>query len=246
MTTPYLSLIIPAHNEATRLPQTLEQVFEFTGRQPYTVEVLVVENGSQDETFRIAKEFAATNPQLRVLQNAQSGKGRAVQQGMLAAHGEYRFMCDVDFSMPINEINRFLPPAVEGYDIAIASREAPGADRYGEPFYRHFVGRIYNSLIRTLALPGLQDTQCGFKCFNGHVAEDLFPRQTLPGWSFDVEILFIARLLLYRVIEIPIPWYYNPHSKIKVLRDSFNMGKDLLTIRRNARRGVYTPSDVRV
>jgi dolichyl-phosphate beta-glucosyltransferase len=246
LTTPFLSLIIPAHNEATRLPQTLEQVFEFTGRQPYRVEVLVVENGSQDETFQIAKEFASINPQLRVLQNTQSGKGRAVQQGMLAAHGEYRFMCDVDFSMPVNEINRFLPPALEGYDIAIASREAPGAVRYGEPFYRHFVGRIYNSLIRTLALPGLQDTQCGFKCFKGNVAEDLFPRQTLSGWSFDVEILFIARLLLYRVIEIPIPWYYNPHSKIKVMHDSFNMGKDLLSIRRNARRGVYTASDVRV
>ena len=246
MTKPLLSLIIPAHDEATRLPETLKQVFEFTARQPYTTEVLVVENGSQDNTFQIAQEFTAINPQLRVLQNAQSGKGRAVQQGMLAAQGEYRFMCDVDFSMPIDEINRFLPPALEDYDIAIASREAPGAVRYGEPFYRHFVGRIYNSLIRALALPGLQDTQCGFNCFKGDVAEDLFPRQTLSGWSFDVEILFIARLLLYRVIEIPIPWYYNPHSKIKVMRDSFNMGKDLLTIRMNARRGVYTPSDVRI
>jgi dolichyl-phosphate beta-glucosyltransferase len=246
LTTPFLSLIIPAYNEATRLPETLKQVFEFTARQPYTMEVIIVENGSQDNTFQIAQDFAATTPQLRVLQNAQSGKGRAVQQGMLAAQGEYRFMCDVDFSMPIDEINRFLPPALEGYDIAIASREAPGAVRYGEPFYRHFVGRIYNGLIRKLALPNLQDTQCGFKCFKGDVAEDLFSRQTLTGWSFDVEILFIARLLLYRIIEIPIPWYYNPHSKIKVVSDSFKMGKDLLSIRMNARRGVYTPSDVRV
>jgi dolichyl-phosphate beta-glucosyltransferase len=246
LTTPFLSLIIPAHDEAIRLPETLKQVFEFIVGQPYTTEVIVVENGSKDNTFQIAQDFAARNPQLRVLQNAQSGKGRAVQQGMLAAQGEYRFMCDVDFSMPIDEINRFLPPSLEGYDIAIASREAPGAIRYGEPFYRHFVGRIYNSLIRNLALPGLQDTQCGFKCFKGAVAEDLFPRQTLSGWSFDVEILFIARLLLYKVIEIPIPWYYNPHSKIKVMRDSFNMGKDLLTIRMNARRGVYIPSDVRI
>jgi dolichyl-phosphate beta-glucosyltransferase len=246
LTTPFLSLIIPAHNEATRLPETLKLVSEFAAKQPYTMEVLVVENGSQDNTFQIAQDFAATNPQLKVLQNPQSGKGRAVHQGMLTAKGEYRFMCDVDFSMPIDEINRFLPPALEGYDIAIASREAPGAVRYGEPYYRHFVGRIYNSLIRTLALPGLQDTQCGFKCFKGEVAEDLFPRQTLPGWSFDVEILFIARLFLYKIIEIPIPWYYSPHSKINVVRDSFKMGKDIFTIHMNARHGVYTPSDVRI
>jgi glycosyltransferase involved in cell wall biosynthesis len=243
---PFLSLIIPAHNEEARLPETLKQVVEFAARQPYSTEVVVVENGSQDNTFQIAQDFADNIPQMRVLQNAQSGKGRAVQQGMLAAQGEYRFMCDVDFSMPIDEINRFLPPALEGYDIAIASREAPGAVRHGEPYYRHFVGRIYNGLIRSLALPGLQDTQCGFKCFKGDVADDLFPRQTLTGWSFDVEILFIARLLLYRIIEIPIHWYYNPHSKIKVVRDSFKMGTDLLAIRQNARRGVYTPSDVRI
>ena len=246
MSTPFLSLIIPAHNEAARLPETLDQVLEFASRQPYTMEVIVVENGSQDATFQIAQEFAANIPNMKVLQNALSGKGRAVQQGMLAAQGDYRFMCDVDFSMPIEEINRFLPPALEGYDIAIASRETPGAVRHGEPYYRHFVGRIYNGLIRTLALPGLQDTQCGFKCFRGAVADDLFTRQTLTGWSFDVEILFIARLLLYKVVEIPIHWYYNPHSKISVLHDSFQMGADLLTIRLNALRGIYTPYDVRV
>jgi dolichyl-phosphate beta-glucosyltransferase len=214
--------------------------------QPYPIEVLVVENGSMDSTFHIAQEFAEQHPQLRVLQNAQSGKGRAVQQGMLAARGEYRFMCDVDLSMPVGEINRFVPPALEGYEIAIASREAPGAIRFDEPYYRHFVGRIYNGLIRTLALPGLQDTQCGFKCFKAEVAEDLFPRQTRTGWSFDVEILFIARLLGYKVIEIPIHWYYNPHSKISVVRDSFKMGVDLLTIRLNALRGVYTRSNAPV
>ena len=246
MSTPFLSLIIPAHNEETRLTETLKQVFEFADRQSYSIEVLVVENGSLDRTFQIAQNFAAQHPPMRVLQNAQSGKGRAVRQGMLAAQGEYRFMCDVDLSMPVGEINRFLPPALNGYDIAIASREAPGAVRHEEPYYRHFVGRIYNGLIRTLALPGLQDTQCGFKRFKGTVAEDLFLRQTLTGWSFDVEVLFIARLLGYKVIEIPIHWYYNPHSKISVVRDSFKMGVDLLTIRLNAIRGVYTRSNARI
>jgi glycosyltransferase involved in cell wall biosynthesis len=240
LTTPFLSLIFPAYNEETRLPDTLTQVFEFAARQPYTLEVLLVENGSVDRTFQIAQGFAAQHPQMQVLQNDKSGKGRAVRQGMLAAQGEYRFMCDVDLSMPVNEINRFLPPALEGYDIALASREASGAVRHGEPYYRHFVGRIYNGLIRFLALPGLQDTQCGFKCFKSTVAEDLFPRQTLTGWSFDVELLFIARLLGYKVVEMPIHWYYNPHSKISVVRDSFKMGVDLLTIRLNALRGVYT------
>jgi dolichyl-phosphate beta-glucosyltransferase len=242
---PFLSLVIPAHNEETRLPETLKQVFEFVSKQSYPVEVLVVENGSHDKTFQIAQSFAERYSQMKLLQNAQSGKGRAVRQGMLAAQGEYRFMCDADLSMPLDEINHFLPPALEGYGVAIASREAPGAVRIGEPYYRHLVGRIYNTLIRTLALPGLQDTQCGFKCFHGPEAEDLFSRQTMTGWSFDVEVLFIARLLGYKVVEIPIPWYYNPHSKISVVRDSFKMGVDILTIRLNGLRGVYQSPNAR-
>jgi dolichyl-phosphate beta-glucosyltransferase len=244
--TPFLSLIIPAHNEQARLPDTIEQVFEFADRQEYNMEVLVVENGSQDRTLSIAQEYAARYPQLKVLQNSYSGKGRAVQQGMLAAQGEFRFMCDVDLSMPVDEINQFLPPSLSGLDIAIASREAPGAVRYGEPYYRHLVGRIYNGMIRTIALPGLDDTQCGFKCFRNGVAEDLFKRQTMTGWSFDVEILFIARLLGYKVVEIPIHWHYNPHSKISVVRDSFKMGMDLLTIRLNALRGTYTRANAKI
>lgn len=239
MSTPFLSIIIPAHNEELRLPDTLKQVFEFGTGQAYSLEVLVVENGSTDRTFQIAQEFSTHHPELRVLQNLQSGKGRAVKQGMLAAKGEYRFMCDVDLSMPVGEINKFLPPMIKNDDIAIASREAPGAVRYNEPYYRHFVGRVYNGLIRILALPGLQDTQCGFKCFSSKAAEDLFPRQTLTGWSFDVEILFIALRLGYRMAEIPIPWYYNPDSKISVLHDSARMALDIVAIRLKALRGAY-------
>lgn len=246
MPTPFLSLIIPAHNEEDRLPDTLKQALEFAGKQTYSMEVLVIENGSMDRTFQIAQDFAMQHPIIKVLQNAQRGKGRAVRQGMLAAQGEYRFMCDVDLSMPLSEINRFLPPVLEGYDIVIASREAPGAVRHEEPYYRHFVGRIYNGLIRFLALPGLHDTQCGFKCFRAAAAQDLFPRQTLFGWSFDVEILFIARILGYKIVELPIHWYYNPNSKIKVLRDSFKMGTDLIIIRLNALRGVYTRPNARI
>ena len=131
-------------------------------------------------------------PGLRILHEDLPGKGRAVRRGVLEARGDYRLIADADFSMPVDQINRFLPPACTS-DIAIASREAPGAKRYNEPGFRHLTGRVYNFWIRSLVLPGLQDTQCGFKCFRAGVAKDIFPRQTLTGWSFDVELLAIAR-----------------------------------------------------
>jgi dolichyl-phosphate beta-glucosyltransferase len=178
-------------------------------------------------------------PNLRVGHEAGRGKGLAIRRGMAEARGSYRFVCDVDLSMPVEEINHFLPPALTDFDIAIASREAPGAVRYNEPYYRHLTGRVFNCLIRLLVLPGIQDTQCGFKCFRAAVAEDIFRYQTLTGWSFDVEILHIARQRGYRITEIPIRWHYSPESKIHILRDSWRMFLDLLAIRRNARRGVY-------
>jgi dolichyl-phosphate beta-glucosyltransferase len=240
LSAPFLSIIIPAYNEAERLPEALQALLDFLDHQPYRSEVLVIENGSTDQTWQIATEFAQRYPCIiQAKQSVQRGKGLAVRLGMLAAQGEYRFMCDVDFSMPVGEINRFLPPALEGADIAIASREAPGSIRYNEPYYRHLVGRVYNWMIRLLALPGLQDTQCGFKCFRGAVAQEIFPLQTRAGWSFDVEILFIARLRGYRIVELPIPWYFDDQSKVRVLQDSLHMATDLLSIRWKAMRGFY-------
>lgn len=237
---PFLSIIIPAYNEEQRLPHTLDETIAFLKGQDYSSEVLVIENGSSDNTLAVARAYAERFPIVKALQCPQRGKGVAVRLGMLQAVGQYRFMCDADLSMPIQEIQRFLPPVLEDFDIAIASREAPGAVRYDEPAYRHLVGRGYNALIRLMALPGLHDTQCGFKCFRAQVAEDLFPRQTLLGWSFDVEVLFIARLQKYRIVEIPISWRFNADSKIRVLHDSFKMGVDLLKIRLNALQGVYS------
>ncbi len=239
MAGPFLSIIIPAHNEERRLPKTLEQVLVFLQDQDYQVEVLVVENGSQDRTWEIARDFSASHPGFRAIQEIQRGKGLAVRSGMLAARGAFRFMCDADFSMPITQLNRFLPPNLTDFDIAIASREVPGAIRYNEPHYRHIVGRMFNLLIRVLALPGFHDTQCGFKCWTAQAAETLFARQTLTGWAFDVEILYVARQLGYRIVELPVPWYFNPDSKVNVLRDSYQMAVDLLRIRINDIQGRY-------
>jgi dolichyl-phosphate beta-glucosyltransferase len=239
LTLPFLSIIIPAFNEEHRLPSTLARIYDYLETQAYSYEVLIVENGSLDRTYEIAKEISKNYPGFRVLKETGRGKGLAIRRGMLASQGEYRFMCDADLSMPIQEIERFLPPTLTEFDLAIASREAPGSVRYDEPAYRHLGGRFINLMIRVLALPGLHDTQCGFKCFHRRVVEDLFHHQTLMGWSFDVELLYIARLRGYRVIEVPIPWYYYPESKVNPLKDTIRMGLDLLAIRRNAWRGVY-------
>lgn len=234
-----LSIIIPAYNEEKRLPGALEQILQLLQEQDYPAEVLVVENGSQDRTFEIAAAFADWHPAFRAIHETRRGKGLAIQRGMLEAVGAYRFMCDADLSMPVGEIARFIPPNLDNFDIAIASREAPGAVRYNEPAVRHLGGRLINTMIRWLALPGLQDTQCGFKCFRAAVAEDLFKRQTMAGWSFDVEILYIARKRNYQVVEVPIPWYYSSDSKINALQDTLKMGKDILQIRRNDKNGLY-------
>lgn len=239
MAAPFFSLIIPAYNEEHRLPDTLKQVTAYLQAQPYEFEVLVVENGSTDNTLAIAQAFAVENPRVRALQNNPRGKGLAVKRGMLEARGEYRFMCDADLSMPVTEINKFLPPTLSGYDIIIASREGPGSVRYNEPIYRHLGGRGINLIIRLLALPGLQDSQCGFKCFTARVAEDLFRVQTLSGWSFDIELLYVARKRGYRLVEVPIHWYYQTESKVHAVRDALRMTRDIFIIRRNAMRGLY-------
>ena len=246
MTQPLLSVIIPAHNEAERLAPSLIQLNAFLVLQTYQAEVLVVENGSKDRTYEIASSFIPQMPNLRVLQEALPGKGLAVRSGMLAAMGKYRIFCDADFSMPVEEINKFIPQSGMMYDVAIGSRELPESRRISEPEYRHRIGRVFNSMVRWSVLPGLQDTQCGFKAFRDEVADKVFKIQTLPGWSFDAEVLVIARQLGYTINEIPITWYYKPGTRLHILKDSFKMALDLLTIRRNARQGVYEHSQTKI
>ena len=221
------------------MPNTLEQVFRFLEKQSYSAEVVVVENGSTDRTWKIANEFAVYHSNLVVIHEESRGKGNALRRGVLTAKGEYRFICDADLSMPIEEIVKFVPPALSGFDVAIGSREAPGAVRYNEPAYRHWGGRGINLIIRLLILPGLQDTQCGFKCFSAEASQRLFKLQTLPGWSFDIELLYLARRAKMRIREIPIHWYFGEDSKVSAVKDALNMIRDIFRIHGNARRGLY-------
>jgi glycosyltransferase involved in cell wall biosynthesis len=238
---PHLSVILPAHNEERRLPASLARVQAFLQTQPYPSEVVIVDSGSSDGTADLVRSLTSRQPNLRLFQEERPGKGRAVRRGMLEAAGDYRFICDADLSMPIEEVPRFLPPALPEVDIAIASREAPGAQRYGEPALRHWIGRTFNLIVRLMAIPGFQDTQCGFKCFRAAAALDLFSVQRLDGWTFDVEVLYIGLRRGYRVAEVPIPWYYEPGSRVRILRDSLAMFTDLFRIRRNWRQGLYAP-----
>jgi len=199
----------------------------------------VVENGSSDRTLELAHEFASRQPNLIVLREEQSGKGNAVRRGVLEARGEYRFICDADLSMPIDELVKFLPPVLTGFDVVIASREAPGAVRYNEPLYRHWGGRAVNLIIRLLILPGLNDTQCGFKCFRAEAARNLFSQQILSGWSFDIEILYLARKKRMSIKEIPVQWYFDADSKVNAVRDALRMIGDIFRIHINALCGRY-------
>lgn len=236
---PLLSLIIPAFNEGTRLPKTLPQMIEFVESQPYSSEIIVVDNNSSDNTRQIAEQFAEKHAFIQVYEEARQGKGAAVRAGMLEAKGDFLFMADADLSMPIGEVSKFLPPQLDRYDVAIASREVEGAVRYNEPAYRHLMGRVFNFIVKILAIPGFQDTQCGFKCFRRHAAMDVLSCQNIDGWAFDVELLFIARRRGYDIVEVPIDWYYRANSRINPISDAFNMFREVLRIRVNGWRGYY-------
>lgn len=221
------------------MPASLERVVAFVESQSDPIEVVVVDDGSEDRTAAIVEEFAQQHDFIRLIRNPHGGKGAAIKTGVSQGRGQYLVLSDTDLSVPIEEIVKFLPPALNGYDVAIASREAPGAERINEPYYRHLMGRVYNLLVRLAAVPGIQDTQCGFKAFRREVARQVFPMQTIEGWGFDVEVLFIARRLGYQIVEIPVRWYYGRESKVKPVRDTLAMVRDLLQVRRNARRGLY-------
>lgn len=236
----YLSIIIPAYNEEMRIVSTINSIISFVEAQPFKTEVLVVDNGSTDRTGDIVSEISVKYPYVKCLHEPVRGKGAAVKNGVLSAKGEYILLCDADMAVPVNNVSKFLPQTEGIFDIVIGSREATGSTRYNEPVFRHIIGRIFNFMVQLFVLPGVKDTQCGFKLFRHEVACDLFKSSTINGWSFDVEVLYIARLRGYDIIEAPVDWYYGKFSRINVFCDSFHMLKEIFKIRLNALRGVYS------
>ena len=232
-----LSIVIPAFNEARRITATLEQLATYLPTQPWDWEVRVVDDGSADRTAEIVLAESRANARIVLQREPHRGKGGAVKAGLLAARGDYRFICDADLSMAPSELPRFLPPVLDGFDVAIATREGPGARRVGEPWRRHAVGRIFNFAIRSLVVPGIADTQCGFKMFTADSVRTIFPHVTIAGWAFDVEVLCIARDHHLRIVEVPIEWHHRSESQLSVLRDSWSMLRDLFRVRSRSRRG---------
>ncbi|MGE3508188.1 MAG: dolichyl-phosphate beta-glucosyltransferase [Vicinamibacterales bacterium] len=234
-----LSVVIPAYNEAARLGATLETVAGFLAGQAWQWEIRVVDDGSADATAAIVRSHAARDSRVVLQAEPHRGKGGAVKAGLLAATAQHRFICDADLSMPIQEIRRFLPPLVAPCDVAIGTREGAGARRIGEPLYRHLTGRLFNWLVQRLAVPGIEDSQCGFKMFTADAVQAIFPLVSVDGWAFDVEVLAIALARQLRIAEVPIEWHYRRESQLAVLRDGPGMFRELLGIRRRARRGGY-------
>jgi dolichyl-phosphate beta-glucosyltransferase len=235
---PEISVVIPAFNEAARLPRTLERVAAFLRAWGGTHEVLVADDGSTDDTARRAREAGAT-----VLRDERNrGKGHAVRRGMLAARGRRRLMTDADLSTPIEELERFLKTMDEGYDVVIGSRALPASTiEVHQPWYRENMGRVYNLFVRALALPGLHDTQCGFKLWSAPAARDAFTAARLDGFSFDVEALYLARKRGYRIAEVPVVWRNDAASRVGLGGGSLAF-PDLLKIRWHDWRGRYEGS----
>lgn len=240
--TPYLSVIIPAYNEERRLPGTCRRVGEYLQQVGYPYEVILVDDGSTDATPLFVRAIAAEVPAFRgVFLSPNQGKGAAVRAGMLAARGEHLLFSDSDLSTPIEEVQR-LASALEERQagVAIASRRLAGANLVvPQPLHRRMMGTGFSLLTRGVALPGLYDTQCGFKLFTRPAAEAIFPRLTIRRFAFDVEALYLARRLGYKVVEVPVTWQDSQESRVNPLRDSARMFEDLVRIRWNDLVGRY-------
>ncbi len=217
MPKPFLSVIIPAYNEAERLPLTLIDVDKHLSEQEYSYEIIVIDDGSSDNTTEIVERFIPMIKNLKILDNKENqGKGAAVKQGMLIAKGNWRLFMDADNSTSISEFNKMLPYLKEGYDIVIGSRAIRGAQlRPPQPFYKRMLGRFSNWFVRLILGLKIKDTQCGFKCFSEESAERIFSSIKIKGWGFDIESLALAKLFGYRIKEMPVLWVNNPVSRVK-------------------------------
>lgn len=241
MTPPHLdlSIVIPAFNEAGRLPASLRRIASFLAATTLAWEVRVVDDGSTDETCAAVESEAARDPRIVLQREPHRGKGGAVRAGMLASTARLRFLCDADLSMPIDELDRFFRLVPESADVAIGSREGEGAQRIDEPARRHTLGRGFNSFVRAVAVRDIQDTQCGFKMFSGAAADTIFTHVTIDGWAFDVESLFLARRFGLRIAVVPITWRHDKNSRVSPFWDAIRMARDVIGIRWRAIRGHY-------
>lgn len=221
------------------MSDSLAKITEYLATRQYSSEVIVVDDGSTDRTALIVQDMADEDDRVHLVQAVHGGKGHACKQGVLASHGDWIFLCDADLSMPIAELSKFTDRFNDNQPILIGSREVVGASRIDEPDHRHLMGRGFNWLVRSIAVKGIEDTQCGFKCFRRDVALNVFSLQTIPGWGFDVEVLFIARKHGYPVIEIPITWQYQEHSKVRPVVDAVKMLREVCQVRLNDWRGRY-------
>lgn len=230
---PFLSIIVPAYNEEPRVPATIRRIEDFMAGWGRSWELIVVDDGSKDRTVEVA-QAAMRSPNSRVQKNPQNmGKGASIKNGMLAARGKYRLFSDADLSTPIEEVDALLAKVErDGYGVAIGSRALKESKlEKRQPWYRETMGRVFNLVVRVVALGGIKDTQCGFKLFSEAAAKDIFPRQQLPGFSFDVEILVLAKKYGHRIAEVPVRWIDSPASRVSPLRDSIRMFVDVVKIR---------------
>jgi len=240
---PELSIVIPAFNEAGRLPGTLARLREWLANWPHLAEIIVVDDGSTDDTAEVARDASPGAGAITVLRHFPNrGKGFAVRRGMLAARGRLRLMTDADLSTPIEELPRLVEALVGGADVVIGSRAVEGARiEVHQPAYREAMGRVFNGLVQLLLLPGLHDTQCGFKLFSASAAEEAFGACRLDGFSFDVEALYVARRRGRRILELPVTWRNDAATRVS-LGGGGAAFADLLRIRLLAWRGVYGPA----
>jgi dolichyl-phosphate beta-glucosyltransferase len=237
-----ISVVVPSYKEAETLPDTLAEITQYLSacsRESY--EIIVVDDGSKDETVRVVTEQSSRDPRVRLLVNdVNRGKGYSVKRGMLAAKGEYVLFTDADLSTPIGEFEKLLSALKQGFDVAIGSRALPESDvKVHQPFYREFSGKSFNLLMRLVTGLPLRDTQCGFKLFRKNAAAEIFKRQTLDRFSFDVEDLYIAKKRGCRIKEVPVIWVNSESTTVSFLKDSVRMFTDLLQIRINDLRGKY-------
>jgi len=235
------SFIIPAYNESERLTVSLPKVLEYVSRNQLPSEIIVVNDGSRDDTAGIVRRFAVTNPIIRLLENpGNRGKGYSVRNGMLHAHGDVMLFTDADLSSPIGEASKLFAALEQGADVAIGSRWLRAElQTERQPWYRQLYGRMFNLALRIVLGLKYRDTQCGFKAFTRSAVQAVFTRQRIERWGFDPELLFLADKFKLKTAEVPVEWAHDHRSKINPLRDGIKMGVEVLRVRWNDLRGLY-------